>query len=85
MIIERNGRIWADTPGVQAAVAKFHGRHLGHGDFVVAVGDQDIHFERMDGTEVGDAIAKEYNFTGRPHRVEGNARAIDTVIKEIPE
>ena len=82
MIIERNGRIWADTPAVQAAVTKFHGEHLGFGDFVVTVDGQDAYFERMDGTTVGDVIAREYNFTGRPHRIEGDARAIDAIIKE---
>ena len=85
MIVEVNGRIWADTPGVQAAVSKFHGKHLGFGDFGVAVDGKTVYFERMDGTAVGDAIAKEYGFTGRSHRVEGDAQAIATVIEGVQD
>ena len=83
MIVEVNGRIWADTPGVQAAVTKFHGKHLSSGDFRVVVDGKGAWFERMDGTVVGDAIAKEHGFTGRPHRVEGDMQAIATIVKEI--
>lgn len=85
MIVEVNGQTWADTPGVQAAVSKFHGRHMSFGDFTVTVSGEKICFFRMDDTLEGDMIARKYNFTGRPHRISGSAQAIATMIEELQD
>lgn len=85
MIAEVNGQVWADTPGVQAAVTRFHGHHVGFGDFAVSIGSEHVYFFRADGTREGEAIAREHSFSGRPHVVRGDAQAIATMIKGIQD